>query len=326
MDIRNRSALKQEAARALARGREPQKLVTAYAGATTLIAAALTLINFWLSQQISGTGGLSNLGTRAIFSTAQTVLPLVQMAVLLCLELGYLSGMLRISRGQYADHTDLKVGFQRFGPLLRMTLLQGTLYLGIAIAAFYLSLQIFMFTPWVQPLMELLPPIAASGSTVLDDATLLQATEMMMPMMVIFVLVYAAVIIPLGFWFRMSNYALLDDPRGGAMAALRASRKMMRRNCLNLFKLDLSFWWFYLLGALATVLCYGDMLLPLLGIQLPFNETVSYFLFYGLYLAALFAITYFLRNQVEATYIMAYESIHEKPQDNSVVLGNIFDM
>lgn len=326
MDIRNRSALKQEAARALARGREPQKLVTAYAGATALIAAALTLINFWLSQQISGTGGLSNLGTRAIFSTAQTVLPIVQMVVLLCLELGYLSGMLRISRGQYADHTDLKVGFQRFAPLLRMTLLQGVLYLGIAIAAFYLSMQIFMLTPWAEPLMELLLPIAASGSTVLDEATLLQATDMMMPMMVIFLLIYVAVIIPFAFWFRMANYALLDDPRAGAMAALRASRKMMRRNCLNLFKLDLSFWWFYLLNALAMVLCYGDMLLPMLGVQLPFNETISYFIFYGLYLAALFAITYFLRNRVEATYIMAYESIHEKPKDNGVVLGNIFDM
>lgn len=326
MDIRNPKSLKQAASQALARGREPQNVITVYAGATVLISAVLTLANYWLSHQISGTGGLSNLGTRSILSTAQTVLPIVQMVVLMCLELGYLHAMMRIARGQYADHTDLKVGFQRFWPMLRMTLLQSLLYFAVGMAIFYFSIQIYMFTPWAEPLIELLLPYAASGSVVPDDATAMQVMEMTLPAVILFLVVYLAVIIPVSFRFRMADYALLDDPKAGAIAALRTSRRMMRRNCLNLFKLDLHLWWYYLLSILSMAVCYGDMLLPMLGIELPLNATVSYFLFYGAYLVMLFSINYFLRNQVETSYVMAYESLGGKPKESGAVLGSIFQM
>lgn len=326
MDIRNRSALKQDAARALNRGRDPKKLITYYAGITVLVALALTLINFLLEQQIAGKGGLSNLGTRSMLSTVQTLLPIVQMVVLMCLEFGYLHGMLRIARGQYADHTDLKVGFHLYGPILRITLLQGLLFAAIGVITFYVAIQIFLLTPWGAPVMEILLPFVEAGTTVLDEATALQVGEYMMPMLIIFLILYLVVVIPLAYRFRMANFALLDEPRAGAIAALRASRKMMRHNSISLLKLDLSFWWYYALQALATVLCYGDLILVYMGVQLPFDPVVSSFLFYGIYLAVLFGIHYFLRNAVEATYIMAYESLHEKPKDNGVVLGNIFDM
>lgn len=326
MDIRNPNSLKQAASQALARGREPQKVITVYAGATVLISAALTLANYWLSHQISGTGGLSNLGTRSILSTAQTLLPIVQLVVLMGLELGYLHAMMRIARGQYADHTDLKVGFQRFWPMLRMTLLQNLLYFAVGMSIFYFSLQIYLLTPWAEPLIELLLPYATSGNMVLDNVTVMQTVEMTLPALILFLVIYLAVIIPVSFRFRMANYALLDDPRAGAIAALRTSRRMMRHNCLNLFRLDLRLWWYYLLSGLSTAVCYGDMLLSMVGIALPINATVSFFLFYGLYLVILFCVTYFLRNQVETSYIMAYESLGGKPKEKGAVLGSIFQM
>jgi len=33
-----------------------------------------------------------------------------------------------------------------------------------------------------------------------------------------------------------------------------------------------------------------------------------------------------LRNRVETTYLMAYNALREKPRDDGIVLGNIFDM
>ena len=40
-----------------------------------------------------------------------------------------------------------------------------------------------------------------------------------------------------------------------------------------------------------------------------------------------FSIFYFLRNRVEVTYALAYDSLRPKePEDKSVVLGNIFQM
>ena len=326
MDIRNPRALMEDARRALNRGRDPKKLVFYYAAAIALISAALTVANYLLSTEMSGMGGLGNLGMFSILSTGQTLIPIIQMVALLGVEFGYLYGIMRITRGQYADHTDLKTGFRFFGPVLRMNLLQGLLFFALGIAIFYFSLQIFLITPLGKPLVDLLTPIVAAGTTVLDEATAAQAYPLMIPMLIIFAILFAAVSIPLLYRFRMANYALLDEPRAGAIAALRASSRMMKRKCLKLFRLDLAFWWYYTLQVLVTVLCYGDVILSMLGISLPVNATISYYLFYALYLAGLFLLNYYLRNSVEAAYIVAYDDIREKKEENSIVLGNIFEI
>ena len=330
MVIPSVQAIKAETDRALRRANDPRKVILAYAGITVLLSALLTLANALLSDRIAGTGGLANFGIRSILSTAQSVLPMIQSIALLCLEFGYLHATLRISRGQYADHTDLKVGFHRFGAIIRLTMWQYFLIFSVTMMLFYLSMQIFILTPWADPLLDLLTPLVteagANAAALMDEAMMDQALQMMVPMLVIYGIVCCVVLIPILYGFRMANYVLLDDPNGRAFAALRTSKQMMRRNKFRLFKLDLSFWWYYGLVALATAISYGDAILPMLGIQLPFNETIGFYLFYFLYLAMLFAIYYFLRNPMAVAYAKAYDSLREKPADNGVVLGNIFDL
>lgn len=324
--------IKEAAGYAYRRARDPRKLILAYAGISVLLGLLLTVVTNWLSTQISGTVGLSNFGIRSILSTAQSVLPMLETCVLLALEFGYLHAIVRMARGQYADHTDLKVGFHRFFPILRLNILQGFRFLTLGILIFYLSMQVFLLTPWAETLVELLLPIVESAGTnadviaMMDQATLDLAYQAMIPMFILFGVLYCVFAIPMYYRLRMSVYCLLDDPHGRAMIAMRNSTQMMKGNKLRMFKLDLSFWWYYLLTALAAVLSYGDVILAMLGITLPFNDTIAYYLFYFLYLAALFAIYYFLRNRVEITYAKAYDSLVEKPNDNGVVLGNIFDI
>ena len=330
MVIPSVQAIKAETDRALRRANDPRKVILAYAGITVLLSALLTLANALLSDRIAGTGGLANFGIRSILSTAQSVLPMIQSIALLCLEFGYQHATLRISRGQYADHTDLKVGFHRFGAIIRLTMWQYFLIFSVTMMLFYLSMQIFILTPWADPLLDLLTPLVteagANAAALMDEAMMDQALQMMVPMLVIYGIVCCVVLIPILYGFRMANYVLLDDPNGRAFAALRTSKQMMRRNKFRLFKLDLSFWWYYGLVALATAISYGDAILPMLGIQLPFNETIGFYLFYFLYLAMLFGIYYFLRNPMAVAYAKAYDSLREKPADNGVVLGNIFDL
>lgn len=331
MELPNIRQLKDDAAYALRRGREPRVLVLWYAGASALLAATLTLLNYALGTRISSTGGLSGMGTRSMLSTIQMVLPMVQTVVLSCLELGYLHGMMRICRGQYADQTDLKTGFDKLAPLIRLILLQGILIFGAGFFTYQAAMTIYLFTPWAETMMELMLPLTQDMSIldsglVLTDEFLAQAAPAVMPMLVIWMVLLCAVAIPLGYRLRMSSMALLDEPRGSAFAALRASMKMTRRNCWKLFRLDLSFWWYYGLTLLAGIVSYLDGLLPMVGISLPINGVLAFFLFYGLYLAATFAISYFFLNRVQATYVVAYESLREKPKDNGVVLGNIFDV
>ena len=305
-------------------------LCSRYAGITVALSALLTVANALLSNRIEGTSGLANLGIRSILSTAQSMLPMLQSIVLLCLEFGYFHAILRLSRGQYADHTDLKVGFRRFGAILRLNILQGFLVLAVSMLLFYLSMQIFILTPLADPLLDLLVPLVteagADAAALMDEATMNQAVRMMLPMLIIYAIACGLVLIPISYRFRMATFALLDDPSSRAFAALKTSVRMMKRNCFRLFRLDLSFWWYYGLIALATCVSYGDAILPMLGVTLPFSDTVGFYLFFFLYLAMLFAIYYFLRNRVEIAYAKAYDSLRDKPADNGVVLGNIFDM
>ena len=330
MELPNIKQLKSDASHALRRGREPKKVILWYVGLNTLLALAVSVLNLWISGQISNTGGLGNLGTRSILSTLQTMLPLIQTLVAGALELGYLSAMLRICRGQYADQTDLKVGFAKLFPLIRLLALQCLLFFLLGFFTYQAASTIFLMTPWADPFIELVATLPQGSildaSVMVTEEFAMEAASAVMPLLVIWLILLGAFLIPVSYRIRFASYALLDEPRGRAFAALMTSVKMTRRNCRNLFKLDLSYWWYYGLMLLVALLCYLDTLLGLFGIVLPINETVSYFLFYGVYLAVNFALLYTFLNRVQATYTVAYESLREKPANDGVVLGNIFDV
>ena len=332
MKLPNVRKIKQDAAYALGRARDPKKLILAFSGIQVLVMALLTVASNWLSDQIAGTGGLGNFGIRSILSTAQSILPMVQSVVLMGLQFGYLHAVLRLSRGQYADHTDLKVGFRRLGPALRLYLIQGLRFLSLGIILLYLSIQLFLMTPWSEPLVNILLPLTEAAGTsgdimaIMDPTTLDLAYRAMIPLFVLYGLLYCVFAIPMFYRMRLAVYILLDDPKGQARLALWKSKLMLKGNKFRLFQLDLSYWWYYLLITLAAALSYGDMILAMCGIQLPFNDTAAFYLFYLLYLAAMFAIYYFLRNPMEIAYAKAYDSLVEKKPDDGVVLGNIFDL
>ena len=330
MDIRNTRQLKEFSAERLANARDGQKIVLYYSLITVAVSAAATALSYVLSQQIARTGGLGSMGVRSALTTAQTLLPLVQAGFLMCLTLGYLATMLRIARGQYASPNGMRLGFDRFWVLLRCTLLKGLIFGGVAMASMYVAIAIYMMTPLSNSAVDILMPLVKNAGTsgiLLDDATYAQLMDATMPAMGIFGVLFLVLAAPVFYRYRMADYLIIDRPATGALAALRDSRMMTKGNRWNLFRLDLSMWWYYAAVLVSTAIGYGDQLLPALGITLSFSDTVSYFLFLGAYLAATFAVYYFLRNRVEVTYALAYDSIRpQDPENNGAVLGNIFQM
>lgn len=332
MNIRNIRSMKTHAAQRLQDAPQQKQIALIYAGITVGSAALVTIVNYVLGLRIDQTGGLSNMGTRTMLSTLRTMLPLMLSIFLMCLDVGYIAAMLRISRGQYTSPKTLRAGFERFWVLLRYTLLQSFLFMGVMFVSAYIGVQIFLLTPLSQKTMDILTPLvtesaAVDPAVILDDAAYMELMYSMLPALLIVGGMFLLLCIPLMYQYRMTYYVLLDKPGMGAWAAMKESYKMMKRNRFKLFRLDLSFWWYHGLCFLATLLCYGDGLLPMLGITLPFSETVSYFVFYALFLAMEFGIYYCLRNRVEVTYALAYEAVKpEEPKNEGIVLGNIFQM
>ena len=70
----------------------------------------------------------------------------------------------------------------------------------------------------------------------------------------------AALAIPVLFRLRMVRFVIIDKPGIGAMAALRESRKMMKGNCLKLFKLDVRLWLYYAGSLAASILSHRPLM------------------------------------------------------------------
>lgn len=331
MKIPSAKYLKVKAGNRLASGRDPQKVVLTYAGISAALSFLVTAVRYALAHQISQTGGLQNIGMRSILSTADNTLPILQTVLIMCLDLGYIAAMLRISRRQYASPMTLKAGVERFWPLLRSKLLMGLIYAGIAFASSYLALGIFLFSPFSRNFSELVMPLVADGS--FSPELLLGNNELMnslfgalSPMMIIYALILIPLLLTFSYRYRMVSYVLVDQPQNGALFAMRQSRILMHGNKAALFKVDLSFWWYYLVQFLAAALLYVDVLLAPFGITKNIPESVTFFGTTVIYLAANFAITYFLRNKIEVTFALAYTSLVPKEKSDGVVLGNIFNM
>lgn len=300
------SELRSRAAGSLAQAPDHRRLVLISAGVSALIALAVSGVNFLLQQGIGNTGGLSGLGTRSVLSTVQSLLTLAMTVLLPFWSLGYTAVTLKLAKHEPAQPKDLLAGFRAFLPVLRLFLLLEILYLVLAMTCLYLGSMLLSFTPLATGLHQTLMPILLEGGdpAAIDPELLLTA---MLPIFIGCLVLFALVAIPLSYRLRMAQLCLLEDPKAGARRAMVASFRMTRKNALALFRLDLQFWWFYLLEAVLAVIAYGDVLLPLLGLEM--NATAAYFLFYAVSLGLQLVLYRQAKNPVYVTYAHAYLSL-----------------
>lgn len=323
MSIPSAKYLKKKASNRLQSGNDPKKVVLVYAGIAALSSLVVTVVQDLLDSRISQTGGIQNIGTRSMLTTADTVLTIAQLLLVMCLTLGYTGSMLRIARGQYASPNSLKAGGERIWVLLRTRLLQMLIMTAAAFALCFLVINVCLLTPLSNRVIAVMGTVSAEV-LLADDLALIGFYSAMLPI----ILIYLVALVPLLWYFsctyRMVDYLLIDRPQLGAFGALRESRRMMQGNMKMMLRVDLSFWWYYLLQALVSVLVYLNMVLALFSIGLP--PEVLYWGTVVLYLAADFALRYFFSNKVAVTYALFYDSLCPKQEQNGAVLGNIFQM
>ena len=323
MSIPSAKYLKKKASNRLQSGNDPKKVVLVYAGIVALSSLVVTVVQDLLDSQISQTGGIQNIGTRSMLTTADTVLTIVQLLLVMCLTLGYTGSMLRIARGQYVSPNSLKAGGERIWVLLRTRLLQMLIMTAAAFALCFLVVNVCLLTPLSNRVIAVMGTVSAE-ELLSNGLALMGLYSAMLPIM----LIYLVALVPLLWYFsctyRMVDYLLIDRPQLGAFGVLRESRRMMQGNMKMMLRVDLSFWWYYLLQALVSVLIYLNMVLALFAIGLP--PEVLYWGTVVLYLAADFALRYFFSNKVAVTYALFYDSLCPKQEQSGAVLGNIFQM
>lgn len=320
MDIRDRVGLKQRAAQLLANASyDPKKLTLLHGAVIIGFSLVISLLSVLLSHGIDSTGGLGGIGTRNLLETIQSILQLAYSLLLPFWQVGIVFAFLCVIRQQTVGVHSLLRGFRRFGPVLRLILTEGVLFFLLAMACAYVSS--FLAMGFSTKLYTLMEPIAMAMTqdpnvdpyTLIAQIPMEQLLQAMTPMLLVFAVLYLVVMIFLGYRLRFANYLVLDENGLGAFAAIGKSFQLTKGNCMALFRLDLSFWLYYLLQVLVSVIAYLDTLLTLIGIGLPVDAQWSSLIVYCIYGVCVLALDYCMRPQIEATYALAYESLKNPP-------------
>lgn len=303
---------------------EPQRsnarrLVLIYTGMMVLLNLAASGLSLYLDSQIEGTGGLSGLSTRSILQTIQTVLQYGLMLFTPFWSAGFLLAILRLSDGRSSSPRILLGGFKRIFSILASNLAQMGLVLSVAMACGYAASILFALSPFSNSLSEILDTALVSGSLDLSAIPTDTLISAYLPMLIIYAVLLIPALVMLNYSLRLSTYFIMDRTRMGGIRAMTASARAMRGHKWEMLKLDLSFWWYYLLEGILVVICYLDLILPLLGVTLPFNETFGYFFFLILYSLLELALHLWKKPEVEAVYALAYRAITTPDDDLSII-------
>lgn len=303
-----------------------QRIVLFYTLPALILPLIVMAINLLLDWQLDSTGGLSGIDRRNTLETIQAVLSTAVRLVLPFWQLGLVYCAMAISREQKPSKNQLFEGFHRWSAALRLMLLRTFRYTFGCLGGIFLGSAIYTMTP-------LSNTFFAASQTLANDPSYANATaeELMAAVInltgfgnillyyILCILGLALFFIPLFYRYRMSNYILLDSEHPQALLSIHESTRMMRGNAVRLFKLDLHLWWYYLLAALTSVIAYGDLLLPLLGVTLPFSEQWAFVIFALLSTAVQLAVYYLFAGQVETVYACAYESLKASEGGNETL-------
>lgn len=320
MTICDRQGLKQTAASRLASAAySPRRLMLIHTGVSLGAGVLLSVLSLALNSAIANTGGLSGIGTRSILTTLQSFLQLAVTVLLPFWEIGMIYTATRLARGESAEPIHLTRGFGRIGPVLVLNLLRGFLLGFLAVVCANVSSILIGLTPFAKSMMEVMTPLIEQIETtgtvpVLDDATVTALFRSMLPMFILTAVLYLVAAVFAMYRLRFADYVIVDEPRVGAIGAMLASWRMTRGKLWGLVKLDLSFWWFYGLYLLLTVLSYGDWILGAVGVSLPMSPEVASLMFYGLHVLGMLALYGHSGIYLQTTYAVLYDSLHTKPE------------
>lgn len=259
----------------------PGKLALLHTGAMLALSLVTALLTYLLGLGMNSAGGLSGVAIRSVYASAQTIISMVGTFALPFWQVGIVYIGLKFARKEAAEPKDLAEGFRRFGSVLRLTLLLLLIFIGVTFASAYVSTALFMFSPASESVYEALEQLATTSDVnAITTEQLLEIAPQLNWVVVLNFVVMLVLGLPFYYRYRLSEFALMDGAPG-ALAAMRASTMFTRFHRMQLFKFDLSIWWYHGITLLISLLASGDMLLELLGVTLPINGVALHWILFA---------------------------------------------
>jgi uncharacterized membrane protein len=300
-----------EAARDLTQDPFHKQLALISVGAVTAANILLLLLQVLLEHMMTDAVGLAALGKRAAFATVQSVL---QFAVTIALPFwtyGFYRIAIEIARKQAPSYKSLFSGFHRFGPLLRLLIMESLIATGLVLLGSWISTMLYMMTPFAAQVIEKITPALAEAEKLTDPAAqaalmepvMLEMIKDIWPMYLLVVVVVGAILIPWLYKLRLAPYHIMDG-ENSALQAMALSKYEMYGSRFTMFKLDLQWWWYYGLLTLSAVPLYIYSYVGGSDVTMWVTTLLSY----GLQLL----VQWQLLPRLQTSYALAYDALKRK--------------
>lgn len=286
---------------------DPAKLALLHS-LVLLILPVLDITNYLLSQQ-AAVGGLAGMGTRTVVASVQSILSMAYNLLIPFWQISFVGCSLKMARMEQTDPRDYTWGFRRFGPVLRLFLLQALVYIAAITVGSQIAGILYFLTPFSNTLEKKLQQAMAAGQTELTEEMIIQMLPDMVPMLVIAAVIMAVLCIPVFYRLRFSEFAIFEEGNNSALAAMGRSVGMTRGRGMELFRLDLSFWWYNLLVFVASGITDGGVLLSYLGIELPIPQLAAVLILRCVGIGITLLATWRWKSHVQTTYACMYDNI-----------------
>lgn len=309
----NQKALRQSAASLT--GPLHKRLALISVGAVAAANVLLILLQLLTDHMMKNATGLDGLSRRAGLMTAQSVLNLVLSLSAPFWSYGFYKVAMDTARSCQPETKTLLWGFHRFWPLLRLLLLEVLIVSGLAMLGGTVGSMLYVNTPLSNVLMKYVPTFQAVEQLTDPNAVaaLLEPIlpQLLLDMLPLFLLVLVGVCVLVFPWFykvRLAHYHILDG-ENRATVAMAISQQEMRGSRFAMFKLDLSWWWYYGLLMLASAPLYLPDILP--------NLSVPQWAFTLLSLGLQVLVQWQFMARVQTSYALTYDELRFRPMQES---------
>lgn len=293
----------------------PTRLFAIHSGVLAGFALTVAAISHILGNLNIG-DGLGAMGLQATLTTVQASLWLIFLILLPIWNAGLTYAAIGISRGRETCPNDLTEGFRKLRPLLIFWLLASLQYACRFWISDLIVSTLVQLSPFGIPIIQALNKIEFEAG---ENLAALSSPDLL-PILTVFALVMLVTFVilacPLFYRYRMSKWLIMDGEQVGGIPAMFHGRLIMQRRRQELAKLDLHFWWYYLLIVLGIAISMGGVILPATGLSLPFSGEAAFWIFLCAGLLILLSVKILAGPAVAVTYALRYERyLNEAPPE-----------
>lgn len=272
--------------------------VLAFGGLSLLI----NLLTLMITNATEGMVTLTQVNFRTGLTALNSVITTVAGIVSYLLNAGHSGVALEIARGNEPQPRHLTWAFSYVWKILlcglRMVLWMFLFVYGFTIVA-----------SGILTTQLLAVPGALSGQPDMEAIT-----PLVMNMVIGIVIATLAVYLFLMIRRRLYFFYLYDHSNMPAGQLPKASIRLLKGSCWQFFRIDLSYWWFYLLMLLCSCLSVVPMFLPE---QLPISSNVVMLLTSVISIALNCLVLYVGKNRIWVTYALAYDQLLKAQEEST---------